>query len=101
MRYVVKTDRMGGKMHIRGVGLGSAGASSMEVTPRDYVSSSALPLRINMESGSENRSGLPSQIKSLLVSEEETECMYQSLSLLPTPETFAGRFSVLSHDPRC
>ena len=70
MQYVVKVDRLGGKAEIRGIGLGDERISRMEVTAQDYVSSSALPLRIPMnEDGEENRSDLVSKLKAVFISE--------------------------------
>jgi hypothetical protein len=70
MQYVIKVDRLGGKAEIRGIGLGDEKISRFEVTVKDYVSSSALPLRITMdENGKEDRSNLMSKLKELFVSE--------------------------------
>jgi hypothetical protein len=70
MQYVVKVDRLGGKAEIRGIGLGDERISRFEITAKDYVSSSALPLRIQIsESGEEDRSNLASKLKDLFISE--------------------------------
>jgi hypothetical protein len=58
MQYVVKVDRLGGKAEIRGIGLGDERISRFEITAKDYVSSAALPLRISMTNGEEDRSTL-------------------------------------------
>jgi PI31 proteasome regulator N-terminal len=70
MQYVVKVDRLGGKAEVRGIGLGDERISRFEITAKDYVSSSALPLRINIDgNGEEDRSNLMSKLKGLFVSE--------------------------------
>ncbi len=70
MQYVVKVDRLGGKAEIRGIGLGDERISRVEVTAKDYVSSSALPLRIPVkEDGEEDRSNLVSKLKAVFISE--------------------------------
>jgi hypothetical protein len=70
MQFVVKVDRLGGKAEIRGIGLGDERISRFEITAKDYVSSSALPLRIKMnENGEEDRSNLTSKLKELFISE--------------------------------
>lgn len=69
MQYVVKVDRLGGKAEIRGIGLGDERISRFEITAKDFVSSSALPLRIQMTNDSEDRSNLPSKLKEVFISE--------------------------------
>jgi len=70
MQYVVKVDRLGGKAEIRGIGLGDERISRFEITAKDYISSSALPLRITIdENGKEDRSNLISKLKELFVSD--------------------------------
>jgi hypothetical protein len=70
MQYVVKVDRLGGKAEIRGIGLGDERISRFEITAKDYISSSALPLRITIDgNGKEDRSNLISKLKELFVSE--------------------------------
>jgi len=70
MEYVVKVDRLGGKAEIRGIGLGDERISRFEITAKDYVSSSALPLRITMtENGEEDRSSLKSKLQEVFISE--------------------------------
>jgi hypothetical protein len=70
MQYVVKVDRLGGKAEIRGIGLGDERISRFEIIAKDYISSSALPLRITIdENGKEDRSNLMSKLQELFVSE--------------------------------
>jgi len=70
MEYVVKIDRLGGKAEIRGIGLGDERISRFEITAKDYISSSALPLRITLtESGEEDRSNLKPRLQEVFISE--------------------------------
>lgn len=69
MQYVVKVDRLGGKAEIRGIGLGDERISRFEITAKDFVSSSSLPLRIQMTNDGEDRSNLPSKLKEVFISE--------------------------------
>ncbi len=70
MQYVVKVDRLGGKAEIRGIGLGDERISRFEIAVKDYISSSALPLRIAISgNGEEDRSNLTSKLRELFVSE--------------------------------
>jgi len=69
MQFVVKVDRLGGKAEIRGIGLGDERISRFEITAKDYISSSALPLRITIkEDGDEDRSDLESKLKEVFIS---------------------------------
>jgi len=69
MQFVVKVDRLGGKAEIRGIGLGDERISRFEITAKDYISSSALPLRITIkEDGEEDRSDLQSKLKEVFIS---------------------------------
>lgn len=70
MQFVLKTDRMGSKVEIRGLAVGADRISRLEVLPRDYVSSAALPLRIALhpDTGAEDRSDLPARLQHIFVS---------------------------------
>jgi len=58
MQFVIKIDRLGTKTEIRGL------------TTRDYISSSALPVRITMTSeGDEDRSDLATKLSGVFISE--------------------------------
>jgi PI31 proteasome regulator N-terminal len=70
MQFVIKVDRLGGKAEIRGIGLGDERITRFEITAKDYVSPSALPLRIPMTlDGEEDRSDLPAKLKETFISE--------------------------------
>lgn len=68
MEYVVKVDRLGGKAEIRGIGLGDERISRFEITAKDYISSAALPLRITLNGGEEDRSDLEVKLKEVFIS---------------------------------
>lgn len=68
MEYVVKVDRLGGKAEIRGIGLGDERISRFEITAKDYISSAALPLRITLNNGEEDRSDLEAKLKEVFIS---------------------------------
>ncbi len=69
MEYVIKVDRLGGKAEIRGIGLGDERISRFEITAKDYISNSALPLRITLTAdGEEDRSDLETKLKEIFIS---------------------------------
>lgn len=70
MQFVLKTDRMGSKVEIRGLAVGADRINRLELLPRDYVSSAALPLRITLdpETGAEDRSDLAQKLQNVFVS---------------------------------
>jgi hypothetical protein len=71
MHFVIHIDRMGAKIEVRGLGTGDERIARFDITARDYISSSALPLRITLNSdGAEDRSDLPQKLKTLFISEE-------------------------------
>lgn len=82
MHYVVKVDRLGGKAEIRGIGLGDERISRFEIVAKDFISQSALPLRIPIsESGEEDRSSLPAKLKEVFISPSRIQG--QSFSVFP------------------
>ncbi|KAL2267285.1 hypothetical protein VTJ83DRAFT_4562 [Remersonia thermophila] len=71
MNFVVRVDRMGAKVEIRALATGADRIARFDIPARDYISQSALPLRITMTSdGQEDRSDLPAKLKALFISEE-------------------------------
>lgn len=72
MRYVIRVDRMGSKIEIRGLGMGDERIARFEITTRDYVSAAALPIRIPIseDTGEEDRSDLPEKLKKVFISDE-------------------------------
>jgi hypothetical protein len=71
MQFVLHIDRLGSKIEVRGLGTGAERIARFDITARDYISSSALPLRINITAdGTEDRSDLSKKLKTLFISEE-------------------------------
>ena len=71
MQFVLHIDRLGSKIEVRGLGTGAERIARFDITARDYISSSALPLRITLTAdGTEDRSDLPQKLKTLFISEE-------------------------------
>ncbi|KAI0523640.1 PI31 proteasome regulator N-terminal-domain-containing protein [Xylaria bambusicola] len=70
LRFVIKIDRMGGKADIRGLALQDDRIARSEITIRDFISNSTLPVRITMrQNGTEDRSDLVDKLQNLFVSE--------------------------------
>jgi hypothetical protein len=72
LKYVLKIDRIGGKAEIRGVAIEDDRIARVEVTTRDYVSNSALPVRITLtqdEPPAEDRSDLADKLKAVFITE--------------------------------
>ncbi|KAG6020830.1 hypothetical protein E4U41_002708 [Claviceps citrina] len=70
MRFLVRVDRMGSKVEVRGLAIGDENIHRFERTVRDVVQSSSLPIRITIEDGQEGRSDLVGKISKAFVSEE-------------------------------
>ncbi|TQS37759.1 hypothetical protein Golomagni_01757 [Golovinomyces magnicellulatus] len=69
MEYLVKVDRLGSKAEIRGIGLEDEQIHRFDVTAKDYVSFSALPLRIQVSpDGEESRLELKERLKEIFIS---------------------------------
>lgn len=87
MQFVLHIDRMGAKIDVRGLATGDERIARFDITARDYISSSALPLRITLTAdGTEDRSDLPQKLKTLFISEERIKGTHLSpLPLSPTP----------------
>ncbi|KAK4098298.1 hypothetical protein N658DRAFT_477296 [Parathielavia hyrcaniae] len=70
MRFVFHISRMGAKTDVRGLATGDERIARFDITTCDYISSSALPLRIPLSpDGAEDRSDLPQKLKTLFISE--------------------------------
>ncbi|KAK0391388.1 hypothetical protein NLU13_0888 [Sarocladium strictum] len=70
MRFVFRIDRMGAKVEIRGLAVGDENIHRFERTVRDVVKSTALPVRIPVNDGQEDRSGLAETLRDVFVSEQ-------------------------------
>lgn len=64
---------MGAKVEIRGLAAGAETIYRFERLTRDVVSSSALPLRITLNNGQEDRSDLPARLRAAFTSTEAIE----------------------------
>lgn len=83
MQFVLKTDRMGAKTEIRGLAVGADRINRLELTPRDYISSAALPLRITLhpDTGAEDRSDLPAKLQNVFLSHERVSDLASLLKI--------------------
>ncbi|KEZ41424.1 Pi31 proteasome regulator [Scedosporium apiospermum] len=71
MTFVVKVDRLGNKVEIRGLAVGDDKIYRFERNIRDIVRSAGLPVRIPLdEAGAEDRSGLRDKLRQLFVSDQ-------------------------------
>lgn len=71
MTFVVRIDRMGSKVEIRGLAVGAENIHRFEYTVREIVEAKNLPVRITLDAGgNEDRSDLPDKLKRLFVSDQ-------------------------------
>lgn len=70
MQFITKIDRLGAKIEIRGLAVGADNINRLELTTRDYISASALPLRITLDqdTGAESRDDLASKLQAVFIS---------------------------------
>lgn len=86
MIFVVKIDRLGSKVEVRGLAVGDDRIYRFEKNVRDVVRSAGLPLRITLkEDGSEDRSDLVNKLRGVFVSDqairgESPHCGFVSLA---------------------
>lgn len=74
LRFVIRIDRMGGKAEIRGLGINDERITRAEVTIKDFISNSALPVRITIDDqGTEDRSTLAQKLQNVFISESRIE----------------------------
>ncbi|KAK1241101.1 hypothetical protein MKX08_001075 [Trichoderma sp. CBMAI-0020] len=74
MTFVVRVDRMGSKVEIRGLAVGAETIHRFEYTVRDIINASNLPLRIPLDArGNEDRSNVPDKLKKLFTSDSSIE----------------------------
>lgn len=74
MTFVVRVDRMGSKVEIRGLAVGAENIHRFEYIVRDIVKAPNLPLRITLNAdGNEDRSNLPEELKKLFTSDSAIE----------------------------
>ncbi|UNI13325.1 hypothetical protein JDV02_000081 [Purpureocillium takamizusanense] len=71
MRFVIRVDRMGGKVEVRGLAVGADTIHRFERAVRDVVRADGLPLRVSLNpDGAEDRSDLVDKMRALFVSEQ-------------------------------
>lgn len=71
MRFVVRIDRMGAKVEVRGLAVGDDNIHRFERSIRDVVDAKALPIRITLNrEGQEDRSDLADKLRRVFVSEQ-------------------------------
>ncbi|KAI0380149.1 PI31 proteasome regulator N-terminal-domain-containing protein [Hypomontagnella monticulosa] len=74
LRFVIRTDRMGGKAEIRGLGIHDERITRAEVTIKDFISNAALPVRITLDGeGAEDRSNLTQKLQNVFISQSRIE----------------------------
>lgn len=73
LRFVIRTDRMGGKAEIRGLGIHDDRIARVELTIKDFVSNAALPVRITVTADGEDRSNLPQTLQNVFISQSRIE----------------------------
>ena len=82
MRFLVRVDKMGTKVEVRGLAVGDEKIYRFERAVRDAVQSSALPVRITMTDDGEDRSDLVEKLRKVFVSEQAVAGMYSQSSYL-------------------
>ncbi|KAI6376199.1 hypothetical protein MCOR25_002834 [Pyricularia grisea] len=72
MTFTLKVDRMGQRAEVRGIASDTDRVVRVDVSPRDYVSSAALPVRISLldDGAAEDRSDLPDKLRAVFISNE-------------------------------
>lgn len=70
MTFIVRIDRMGTKVEVRGLAIGDDNIHRFERTVRDVIDSQGLPIRITMKEDAEDRSDLVEKLRKIFTSEE-------------------------------
>ncbi|KAG8427051.1 hypothetical protein J3459_007569 [Metarhizium acridum] len=81
MDFVFRIDRMGAKVEVRGLAVGDENIHRFERTVRDIVNSAALPVRITMTEGQEDRSDLVEKLRNVFVSREAISDLLNDLKV--------------------
>lgn len=81
MRFVVRVDKMGTKVEVRGLAVGDENIYRFERAARDVVESKALPVRITMTDEKEDRSDLVDKLRKTFVSEEAMASILHDLKV--------------------
>ncbi|GAP92315.1 putative PI31 proteasome regulator [Rosellinia necatrix] len=93
-RFVIKIDRMGGRAEIRGMAVGDEHTARVQITTKDFVSNTELPVRIIMtQDGVEDRSDLRQKLLGIFVSAPQVASLTTLINseiirrLLPSAQT--------------
>lgn len=78
MTFVIRVDRMGAKVEVRGLAVGDENIHRVERSIRDIVDAGGLPIRITINDGEEDRSDLAEKIGKALKSEDAVTGMRSS-----------------------
>lgn len=70
MSFVIRVDRMGGKVEVRGLAVGDEKIHRFERAVRDVVQSSNLPVRITIKDDKEDRGDLAEKLRGVFTSEQ-------------------------------
>ncbi|POR35348.1 Uncharacterized protein TPAR_04482 [Tolypocladium paradoxum] len=82
MRFVVRVDRMGGKVEVRGLAVGDENIHRFERAVRDVVLPGGLPVRITLTAdGAEDRSDLVEKLRKVFVSEQAVADVLRDLKV--------------------
>ncbi|KAF4126488.1 Pfam:Inhibitor PI31 [Geosmithia morbida] len=82
MTFVVRVDRMGSKVEVRGLAVGDEKIYRFERPIRDVVQSRHLPFRIPItDDGQEDRSGVAEKLRSLFASESAISSLVNDLKV--------------------
>lgn len=83
MDLLLRIDRMGTKVSVRGFAIGHDKIHGFERPIRDIVNSKNLPVKITMTDAGEDRSDLPEKLKKVFASEDAIKCTSRALLALP------------------
>ncbi|KAG6268005.1 hypothetical protein E4U49_007661 [Claviceps purpurea] len=81
MQFITRVDRMGSKVEVRALAVGDENIHRFERSVRDVVQSSALPIRITMIDGQEDRSDLAEKLSKAFVSDEAITSILKDLKV--------------------
>jgi hypothetical protein len=79
MDLLLRIDRMGTKVSVRGFAIGHDKIHGFERPIRDIVNSKGLPVKITMTDAGEDRSDLPEKLKKVFASEDAIKCTSRAL----------------------
>ncbi|KAK3319038.1 PI31 proteasome regulator N-terminal-domain-containing protein [Apodospora peruviana] len=73
MHFLLRIDRISSKVEIRGIAIGDEKIARLELAPREYVSSAALPVRRGSENDNSNNKDLEEKIGRVFMSPERIQ----------------------------